>query len=146
MRHQLPSPAGKTQCDHSSCCWTQQDAMAYDSNAAYADNSLHDHFLVVQFCQLLKQHFFSDAKNSDGAYIVCCFASLCHCAKCSILEVSLAESERAQQGERKLSIERLVRTAQYPTSNCVKIRWPSTLPIHTACLPNLPTTDHTTSA
>ena len=70
--------------------------MAYDSNAAYADNNLHDHFLVVQFGQLLKQHFFSDAKDSDGAYVVCCFASLCHGAKCTIPELSLADSKRAK--------------------------------------------------
>ena len=71
--------------------------MAYNSTAAYADNNLHDHFLVVQFSQLLKQHFFSNAKDSDGAYVVCCFASLCYCAKCSIPEILLAESERAKQ-------------------------------------------------
>ncbi len=71
--------------------------MAYDSDAAYADNNLHDHFLVIQFGQLLKQHLFSNAKDSDGAYVVCCFASLSNCAKCSVPELSRAESKRAKQ-------------------------------------------------
>ncbi len=66
--------------------------MAHHSIAVCADN-LHDHFLIVQFCQLLKQHFFSNAKDSDGAYIVCCLASLRHCAKIQSLNYHLQKAE-----------------------------------------------------